>query len=65
MTDNNQTPMFEENWKGILAGLGIGAASLLHPHDAEAASTPKSTARVVQTNLPAATNSVTPANIIV
>jgi len=64
MTDNIQTPMFEENWKGILAGLGIGAASLLHPHDAEAASTPKAAASIVQTNLPAATNSVTPANII-
>jgi hypothetical protein len=40
MTDNIQTPMFEENWKGILAGLGIGAAALLHPHNASAGTSP-------------------------
>ena len=70
MTDDYQTTMFEENWKSILAGLGVGAATLMEPSHSKADTQTNQPAKVVaastvQTNLPAATtNSVTPANII-
>jgi len=49
MTDDIQTPMFEENWKSILAGLGVGAATLMEPTYSKADTQTNQPAKVVVT----------------